>query len=299
MPKRLRVCSLQYFIRPIETLQQFQAQVEALVETASDYGCRLQVFPEYFSTQLLTLNDVKRPIEKQVRDLAARLPEFIEFMSGLAKKYDLYIVAGTFPTMDEKTGKMHNDSYLFAPSGEYGVQGKMHMTKWEVIDWKVEPREKLKIFETEFGRLAIAICYDVEFPEIVRAAARNDAHIIVVPSCTDDRQGFLRVRYCAHARAIENQVYVIHSSTVGSLPMVPAISLNYGQASVLTPCDFSFARDGILAEGMPNLETMVIADLDMETIAESREFGSVLPLNDSKRTAALVANPEVVEFEKL
>ena len=299
MSKRLRVCSLQYYIRPIKRLDQFQAQVEGLVETASDYGCRLQVFPEYFSTQLLTLNDVRRPIEQQVRDLALRRPEFIDFMSSLAKKHGLYIVAGTFPTLDENTNKLHNDCHFFSPTGEFGVQGKIHMTKWEITDWKIEPREKLKIFETEFGRVAIAICYDVEFPEIVRAAARNDAHIIIVPSCTDDRQGFLRVRYCAHARAIENQVYVIHSSTVGSLPMVPAISLNYGQASILTPCDFSFARDGILAEGMPNLETMVIGDLDMNSIAESRESGSVLPLHDSKRTAALVANPEVVELEQL
>jgi len=131
---------------------------------------------------------------------------------------------------------------------------------------------------------------------VARAAARLGSHLLIVPSCTDDRQGFLRVRYCAHARAIENQMYVIQSSTVGSLPMVPAVSLNYGQASILTPSDFAFARDGILAEGIPNQETMVIAELNLETIAYSRDYGTVLPLRDSAATVALLANPRMVEL---
>jgi predicted amidohydrolase len=170
------------------------------------------------------------------------------------------------------------------------------MTRFETEDWKVSARSKLKVFETNFGRVAVTICYDVEFPEIARAAAREDAHILVVPSCTDERQGFLRVRYCAQARAIENQVYVIHSSTVGSLPMVPAVSLNYGQASILTPSDFPFSRDGILAEGNPNQEMMVIGELNLKTISETRSSGTVLPLLDSRRTAELVAKPEVTSL---
>jgi predicted amidohydrolase len=120
------------------------------------------------------------------------------------------------------------------------------------------------------------------------------AHVLAVPSCTDERQGFLRVRYCAQARAIENQMYVIHAATVGSLPMVPAVSLNYGQAAIFTPSDFAFARDGILAEGIPNQETMVIAELNLDTILEGREAGTVLPLLDSRRTQELVASPVVV-----
>jgi predicted amidohydrolase len=136
----------------------------------------------------------------------------------------------------------------------------------------------------------------VEFPEIARAAARLDAHILLVPSCTDDRQGFLRVKYCAHARAIENQMYVIVAHTVGSLPMVPAVHLNYGQAAILTPSDFPFSRDGILAEGNPNQEMMVIAELNLRTIGEARTSGTVLPLVDSRRTAELVREPEIVSL---
>jgi predicted amidohydrolase len=183
---------------------------------------------------------------------------------------------------------------VFGPDGTCGVQGKLHMTRFEREEWDVAPRSSLRIFETAFGRMAVAICYDVEFPEIVRAAARHDAHILCVPSCTDDRQGFFRVRYCAHARAIENQMYVIQAHTVGSLPMVPAVSLNYGQAAILTPSDFAFARDGILAEGVPNQEQMVIAELNLSTISESRSTGTVLPLNDSKRSSEISREVEVV-----
>jgi predicted amidohydrolase len=295
--ERIRVASLQYFIRPVSTFEQFQEQVAALVETAADYKCHLIVFPEYFTIQLLTLGNVKRPIKAQVRDLAKQVPRFIELMKGLAIEHKIYIAAGTIPVQDEvNVDVVHNDCYFFAPSGKYGVQGKLHATRFETEDWLVSSRSKLKIFDTDFGKVAITICYDVEFPEIARAAAKNGAQILIVPSCTDDRQGYLRVRYCAHARAIENQMYVIQSSTVGSLPTVPAVSLNYGQAAILTPSDFSFSRDGILAEGIPNQETMVIAELNLKTIAESRETGTVLPLRDSSQTSDKISKIEFIDL---
>lgn len=288
-PHRIRVASLQYFIRPVQTFEQFRDQVEALVETAEDYKCQMIVFPEYFTIQLLTLGNVKRPIREQIIDLARQVPRFIELMSGLARRFSIYIVAGSIPVMNDGAGPVYNECFVFGPSGGYGVQGKLHMTRFENEDWSIAPHSELKVFDTSFGRMAVAICYDVEFPEIARAAAREGAHILVVPSCTDDRQGFLRVRYCAQARAIENQMYVIQSCTVGSLPMVPAVSLNYGQASILTPSDFAFSRDGILAEGNINQEMMVIGELNMRTILDTRTTGTVLPLLDSQRTAEITA----------
>lgn len=294
---KVRVAALQYFIRPVESFDAFRAQVQGLVETAADYDVKLLVFPEYFTIQLMTLEDPGVPEPEKVRHLAKRMPGVIELMSGLARENGMYIVAGSLPMRDDgDEDRIFNDSYLFNPEGRYGVQGKLHVTRWEREDWKVSQRSGVKIFETALGRIAIAICYDVEFPEIAREAARRGCNILVVPSCTDDRQGFLRVRYCAHARCIENHLYVVHASTVGSLPQVPSVALNYGQASILTPSDFPFARDGILAEGVVNQETMVIGDLDMEEIVHNRTFGTVLPLEDSKRTAELVRNVEIVKL---
>ena len=288
--ERIRIASLQYFIRPVQTFDQFRDQVASLVETAADYDCHMMMFPEYFTVQLLTLGDVKRPIRAQIRDLAEQVPRFVDMMTELAKKNHIYVVAGTIPVLDPKSQRVYNDCYLFGPTGEYGVQGKIHMTRFETEDWKVSPSTRLRVFETNFGKVAIAICYDVEFPEIARTAARAGVHILLVPSCTDDRQGMLRVRYCAQARAIENQMYVITAHTVGSLPMVPAVSLNYGQAAILTPSDFPFSRDGVLAEGTINTEMMVIGELNLHTIMDSRTSGTVLPLNDSRNTAEILAS---------
>jgi predicted amidohydrolase len=293
---RLRVASLQYFIRPVTTFEQFRDQVCGLLETAADYRCRLVVFPEYFTVQLLCLGDLRRPMRVQIRDLARQVPQYLELMAGQARRHGLHIVAGTIPVAVEGSDQVTNRCHFFTPSGACGMQGKLHMTRFEREEWDVAPESALRLFETEFGLVAIAICYDVQFPEIARAAARLGAHILVVPSCTDDRQGFWRVRYCAHARAIENQMYVIHAATVGSLPMVPAVSLNYGQAAILTPSDFAFSRDGIMADGNANQEMMVIGDLDLRIIEQVRTTGTVIPLHDSVRTGTIVTAPETVRL---
>lgn len=291
---RIRVAALQYYIRPVKTFEQFQDQVEGLVETAVDNRCHFVVFPEYFTLQLLTLGDVKRPIHVQVRELAGHVPRFLELMSGYARKGQLYIVGGTIPVIDDTTEALHNVCFIFGPSGTRGYQKKLHVIRQESESWKMSAGSRLRVFDTDVGRVAITVCYDVEFPELARAAARHGARLLVVPSCTDDRQGFLRVRYCAQARAIENQLYVIQATTVGSLPMVPAVSLNFGQASILSPSDFPFSRDGIVAEGIPNQESMVIGELNLKTIQESRDSGTVLPLRDSRTTAQVVSTLEEV-----
>jgi len=295
MMDRIRVATLQYFIRPVRTFEGFADQVRGLVETAVDYRCHLLVFPEYFTVQLLTLGDMRGPMPQQIRTLADNAGRYLELFRGLAREFGRYIVAGTIPVRGE--GELvYNDCHVFGPHGQVAVQGKVHMTRFEAEDWLVSPRTELTLFETEFGKMGVTICYDVEFPEMAHAFAREGANILIVPSCTDDRQGFLRVRYCAHARAIENQMYVIQSSTVGSLPMVPAVSLNYGQAGILTPSDFAFSRDGILAEGIPNQETMVIGELNLATISETRSSGTVLPLLDAQRRKHPIPVPRAVEI---
>lgn len=291
-----RVASLQYYIRPVDSYSDFEAQLTGLVDTARDYNVKLLVLPEYFSIQLLTLANLERPINIQIRDLAHQEERIKETLTKLAKKSNIIIVAGTMPSFEKDEDKILNKCFVFTPDGSHQPQAKLHMTRFEKDEWLISPGSRLRLFETSFCKFAVAICYDVEFPEIARVAARMGAEILAVPSCTDERQGYLRVRYCAQARAIENQMYVIHSPTVGSLPMVPAVSMNYGIAAIYTPSDFSFARDGILAQGEVNQESMIIGDLDLELIRRSREDGTVLPLRDSHTTESLL---KVVDHVKL
>lgn len=294
MIDRIRVAALQYQLRPLASFEAFSEQVTGLVATAKDYRCDLLVFPEYFTLQLLSLGDMRRPIAEQIQAMTAYAPRVIALMGDLARQHGLYIVAGSMPVAGDAPGVVHNDACFFNPEGRHGVQGKLHMTRFESEEWLVTGRDQLKLFDTAFGRVAITICYDVEFPELARAAAKAGALILIVPSCTDDRQGFMRVRTCAQARAIENQMYVIHAALVGSLPTLPAVALNYGQAAILTPNDYAFARDGILAEGALNQETMVIGDLNLAALIEARASGTVRPLLDSRQSAAFAASLDVV-----
>jgi predicted amidohydrolase len=206
----------------------------------------------------------------------------------------MYIVGGTVPVADDDGTRIFNQSTIHGPGGQSGRQRKLHMTRFETEEWQVSAGHSLRVFDTDLGRIAVNICYDVEFPELARAAARAGATMLVVPTCTDDRISYLRVRYCAQARAIENQIYVVQACTVGSLPMVPAVSLNWGQAAIMTPSDFPFARDGFLAEGVPNQESMIVGDLDIAALLDSRQSGTVLPLRDSQSSAEVAANLEVV-----
>jgi predicted amidohydrolase len=293
---RFRVAALQYYIRPVKSFEEFALQVEALVETARDYGVKLLTFPEYFTVQLLTLGNVKRPISDQIRELAAQEDRIINFLMGLSKTYNLILIGGTLPGFNVEKTKIFNKCYVISPDGTTDIQEKLHMTRFENEEWFISPGTRLKVFEADFGKFAVAICYDVEFPEIARASALSGAHFLVVPSCTDDRQGYLRVRYCAQARAIENQMYVIHSPLVGSIPTVPAVSMNYGQAAIYSPSDYSFSRDGLLSEGPLNQESMIIGEINLKLIEETRLSGTVLPLRDSLSSGEIL---KVVDHVKL
>jgi predicted amidohydrolase len=159
-------------------------------------------------------------------------------------------------------------------------QKKVHLTPTEKGPYQMSRGHGFYVYHTDYGKIAILVCYDVEFPEATRVLAENGAQIVFVPSCTDERQGFCRVRYCAQARTCENQIYVAMACTVGNLPEVPHMATHYGQAAILTPSDYFFARDGIAAEGSVNQEQMVISDVNLDLLSEQRINGTVLPLDD-------------------
>jgi predicted amidohydrolase len=140
----------------------------------------------------------------------------------------------------------------------------------------VQPGNSVEVFTTDLGKVTIQICYDVEFPEVSRLAAARGARLLFVPFCTDERHGYLRVRYCAQARCIENQIYAAIAGTVGNMPFVENMDIQYAQSAILTPSDFPFARDGVAAECTPNVETVVIHDVDLEQLERARKKGTVL-----------------------
>jgi predicted amidohydrolase/GNAT superfamily N-acetyltransferase len=278
--RKVRVCAAQYQMRRIKNWEEFQQNVEFFVDTADEYHCHFLVFPEYFTAQLISMFPPEYDFARAVRQLTSMTAQYIELLSRFAQQHQIYIIGGSHPI--EREGKIYNVSHFFTPSGKVLTQDKLHITPTERKDWGVNPGIDVNVFETSFGRVAIQICYDVEFPEVSRLLSLAGVEILFVPFSTDEKKAYNRVRYCAQARAVENYIYVVIAGNVGNLPTIKNYLLNYGQAAVLTPSDFAFPVDGIAGQADPNTETVVVADLDLDSLAQQREFGSVRPFYDRR-----------------
>lgn len=288
--RRARIASIQYQLRAIGDFRSFEDQVTFFVESADDYDCDFALLPELFTTQLMSFLPEREPVNA-IRHLAEYTEPVVELISRLAKRTKMHIIGGTHPRVVD--GNLYNTSFFFWPDGSYDTQDKIHITPTERDYWRVSPGHAVRVFDTHLGRVGIAICYDCEFPEYVRMLVDAGAEIVFVPYCTDDRQGYIRVRSCAQARAIENQVIVATAGTVGNLPKVRYMYTNYACSAILTPSDFPFARDGIAAEGNPNQEMLIVADVDLDLLAEARAAGSVRPFTD-RRPTIYGSNVEVI-----
>ncbi len=280
MVRKIRVCAAQYLMRPIESWQQFEEQAEFFTITANEYHCHFLLFPELFTAQLFSTMPHDLDTLQAISALAEMHGQYLELFKRLSRDHGLYIIAGSHPVASD--GKLHNVAHLFAPSGNVYTQDKLHVTPGERRFWGIHPGRSLKLFDTPLGRIAIQVCYDIEFPELARLLTLRGAEVIFVPFATDERKSYHRVRYCAQARAVENMIYVVLAGCVGNLPQVRSFLVNYGQAAVLTPCDIAFPKDGVAAEADPNCETVVIAELDLGSLAEQRDLGSVRPLHDRR-----------------
>jgi predicted amidohydrolase/GNAT superfamily N-acetyltransferase len=278
--RHVRVCAAQYDQKRIGTFNDFADQIEFFAQAAASYDSHLLVFPEFVTAQLFSSFPRGTSLEDSIRMLMDLGPQIRELFSELAKTHQLYIVGGTAPM--DRDGSRRNVAQFFTPSGSVYEQEKLHITPAERENWGISPGEGIQVFETPIGRLAIAVCYDIEFPELIRLLVEHGVDIILNPFATDERKSYLRVRYCAQARAVENMVYVVMAGNVGGLARSPSMFLNYGQAAICTPSDFAFPMDGIAAEGVVNTQTVVVANLDLGTLDVQRQTASVRPLLDRR-----------------
>ncbi len=276
----VRVCVVQYQMRAVKDFDEFAQQCEFFLDVASDYKCDFVLFPELFTTQLLSCVPPSRP-GLAARRLAEFTPQYLDFFTAAALKYDVNVIGGSHFVVEHDT--LYNVAFLFGRDGSIAKQYKIHITPSERKWWGVAPGKKVDVFETDCGVVGIQVCYDIEFPELSRIAAQKGAQIIFVPFNTDTRHGYLRVRHCAQARCIENHVYVAIAGCTGNLPFVENADIHYAQSGIFTPADAEFARDAVAAECNPNIETVVIHDLDFEQLRRHRETGTVQNWKDRRR----------------
>ena len=274
-----RVGVVQWQMRSVKDLDDLMQQVEFFVDTIAGYNSDFALFPEFFNAPLMALFDADSSSEA-VRMLADYTQEIRERMMELAISYNVNIIAGSMPEyMDYK---LYNVSYLCRRDGTYDYQYKLHVTPDEVSYWGLRGGQDLRVFDTDVGKIGVLVCYDVEFPELSRILADQDMKILFIPYWTDTKNAYLRVRRCAQARAIENECYVVITGSMGNLPRVENMDIQYSQSAVFSPSDLAFPHDAIIAEATPNTETTLLADLDLNLLKDLKTGGSVRNLLDRR-----------------
>lgn len=277
----VRIATVQFQVRKVSSFMELGKQIEYFVDVAADYRADFVLFPELLTIPLLSMDKKHLSPEQGIAEITKYTDEYVAFMQKLAVSYNINIIGGSHPTrMSPEV--IENHAYVFLRDGAVHTQPKLHPTPNERYWWNIKGGNTLKSIQTDCGPIGVLICYDSEFPETARHLADQGAMILFVPFCTDERQGYLRVKYCCQARAIENQIYVAMAGIVGNLPDVENMDVHYAESAILTPCDFPFARDGIAAQAAPNTECIIFADLKIENLVMSRNTGTVQNLKDRR-----------------
>lgn len=247
------------------------ARLERAVAEAAGAGAELLLLPEYCALEAAA---GERPdVAAELRRAVARAPALLQAARDAARRHGVWLLPGTLPFREGE--RIVNRAPLIAPDGAVAFQDKHVMTRFEAEQWGIASGAPPSVFETAFGRIGIAICFDAEFPPLVRAQVEAGAWLILVPSCTDTRAGYHRVRLAAAARAMENQCFVAMAPTVGEAPWSGALDANRGAAGAYGPVDRGFADDGVVVEGALDAPGWVYADLDPARLAAVRQDGAV------------------------
>ena len=275
-----RIGCVQWQMRPLKSVEELIQQVEFFIDALSHYQCDLALLPEFFNAPLMGIKNHISSIDS-IKALAEFTEEIKEAIAKLAVSYNINIIAGSMPIIEEN--QLYNVSYFCRRDGTIETQYKIHPTPHEKRAWIMQGGNRLNVFDTDFGKIGILICYDIEFPELARIQSEEGMQLLFVPFWTDTKNAYLRVRCCAQARAIENECYVIITGSVGNLPKVDGADIQYAQSAVFSPSDFSFPHDAIMAETTPNTEMTLIVDLDLEKLTKLRNEGSVRNFLDRRR----------------
>ena len=276
----IRIAAAQYPPEALPSLGAYRDKLARWVAEAAGNGAELLVFPEYGAMEYAAAAGaaVAGDLAASLAAVSDALAEMDAAHADLARRHGVHILAASGPSArDGEDGQRRyvNAARLIAPSGKIGQQEKLIITPFE-RDWGISgSTAPLNVFETALGRIGIAICYDSEFPLLVRAQAEAGAGIVLIPSCTEFVSGFHRVRTAALARALENTCVTVLSPTVGEATWSPAIDYNSGAAGVYVPSERGVSDTGVLAEGELNRPQWVYADADLARIAAVKATGEM------------------------
>jgi predicted amidohydrolase len=277
----VKIASAQYDISFLVSWQEYQQKIARWVAGATQQDARILLFPEYASMELASLfgQEVYSSLSKQLAAMQSVHDDYLGLFKALAMQHHCIIQSGSFP-VEIEPGVYRNRAYLFMADGKVDYQDKLMMTRFENEQWFIKGGKELKCFDTEYGKIAINICYDSEFPLLARKQVEMGANLILVPSCTDTLAGYHRVKIGCQARALENQCYVVQSCLVGHAEWSEAVDVNVGAAAIYTPVDRGFPDNGVLFAGELNAVQWIIGEVSPALCAIVRGQGQVFNYRD-------------------
>lgn len=278
----MKAAAVSWSVRPQSRLADFFDHASRCLDMAQ--GADLVVLPEHFVLEIWPMigtEDVRRGIQV----LADLRPELVAFFQNEAKSRNQIIFAGSWFAR-ARAGGVVNVAEVFAPEW-HGWQPKNVLTQFELVEWGLVERTGLASLPNNLG---VLVCYDSEFPEAARGLCEAGTLALAVPAFTESAFGFHRVRSCCLARAVENQVFVLHASLIGGLDSEPCPAA-YGTSAIIAPSIEPFPAGGVLAETVIGVEAAAIAEIDFDALLAARGTGDVRNWDDRGKSSWLPLLP--------
>ena len=252
------------------------ARVERLLGQATEFGARLAVLPENFALMPRSSRH-----KTEIAETPGRGP-LQDFLTATAKRYGLWIVAGSLPLKSPDPRRTYGASIVYDAAGRRrDIYRKIHLFDVDLADSGESYRESNSMYpgdelvapDTPFGKLGLTICYDLRFPELYRALVDAGAILFTVPSAFTETSGRAHWELLLRARAVENLAYVIAAGQTGHHPDGRS---TWGHSMVVDPW-------GRILAACEAGEGLAIADVEPARVAELRR---VFPALSHRRRMA-------------
>ncbi|HSY77219.1 MAG TPA: GNAT family N-acetyltransferase, partial [Bacteroidia bacterium] len=178
----VRIGLVQWQMRSFKTFDMLCEQIEFFMDTVSGYKSDFILFPELFNAPLMSEFNSQSQAEA-IRSLTYYTELLRDKFINYAITFNVNIITGSMPFI--KKGQLYNVGYLCRRDGSIERYTKIHVTPNEVNAWGIVGGSKLKVYDTDSGKIGILVCYDVEFPELARLLALQGMEILFVPFLTD------------------------------------------------------------------------------------------------------------------
>jgi len=241
------------------------AEAEKLVKIAVQQEAELVVLPENFAIMGMTENDKVKIAE----DFGGGLLQ--DYLRDLAVKYNIWLVGGTIPLVSDEAGKVSAACLLLNPQGEVVARyNKIHLfdvtieasnesyTESETIS----AGNEVVVVDTPFGRLGLAVCYDLRFPELFRAMVEKKMEICALPSAFTSLTGKVHWESLLRSRAIENLSFMIAADQGG---YHVGGRETHGDSMIVDPW-------GQVLNRLPHGTGVVVANIDMVKLEHTRKM---------------------------